>query len=460
MKQVVSEPEQVTYERPALPALRAEDESRPFAWERVLGRVRLLWSRRRFLFRVACAGLLFATIVAFLIPASYESTAQLMPPDSSSDNIFALLAGLGGQGSSASGSALGGLASDLLGIRSTGALFIGVLESRTVQDRIIDELNLRHVYHVRWQAQAERKLSERTEISEDRKSGIITLTVTDHNAKRASEIAGGYVDALNGMMADLSTSSAHRERVFLEGRLNSISKELEAAEQDFSQFSSKNTAIDVSAQAKAMLESSAMLQGQLVAAQSELEGLRQIFTENNVRVRSTEARIHELKEQIQKMAGPSGTQAQPADETSNADDPYPAARQLPILGVGYADHLRRVKVDEAVFETLTKEYELAKVQEAKEIPTVKVLDRPNVPERKSFPPRALIMLFGTIFMAILGVVWVVGSASWNEADPQDPRKAFATEILHKLEARYPWMSNGLNGNGRGHDSKNDERSCE
>jgi capsule polysaccharide export protein KpsE/RkpR len=452
VKQTVSNLDPVTYGPPAVSEWSAKETERPFAWERFFERVRLIWAHRRFVMRAAVVGLALSVALAFLIPARYESRTQLMPPDSNSANLLTLLAGFGGQGGSmGSGSALGGIAGDLLGMKSTGALFIGVLQSRTVQDRIIDRFDLKRVYGVGLELKAEKKLADRTEISEDRKSGIITVTVTDHNPKRAAQIADEYVGELNALMASLSTSSAHRERIFLEDRLNTVSKELETAEQDFSQFSSKNTTIDVTAQARATLESAAMLEGQLIAAQSELEGLRQIFTDNNVRVRSTEARIGELRQQINKMAGQPS--AQPDNSAASANDPYPSARQLPLLGVGYADHLRRVKVDEAVFETLTKENELAKVQEAKEIPTVKVLDPPNIPERKSFPPRMIILSVGTVLSAILGIVWVVGAASWNEVDPHDPRKAFATEVFHKLEARYPWMSangNGSGGNGARH----------
>ena len=437
--------EQFTLQQPSFLGSDPKGTEDGVGWLRTFARLRLLWARRRLLFRVFAVGLVTTTILAFLIPSSYESRVQLMPPDSNSGGMLALLAGLGGQGGG--GSSLGGqsgglasIASDLLGMKSTGALFIGVLQSRSVQDRIVDQFDLKRVYHTGFEINAEKKLAKNTEISEDRKSGIITLTVTDHDPKRAAQIAGGYVNQLNTMMAGLNTSSAHRERVFLEERLRDVSKEMELAEQDFSQFSSKNTTIDVSAQARAMLESSAMLQGQLVASQSELEGLKQIFTENNVRVRSTEARISELREQIQKMAGQSGTQA--SDSTAASDSPYPSVRQLPILGVGYADRYRRLKVDETVFATLTTEFELAKVQEAKEIPTVKVLDPPNVPEKKAFPPRLIIISFGTVFAVIVGAVWIVGVASWNEVDPNDPRKAFASEVVQKLRARYPWMSSG------------------
>lgn len=93
-----------------------------------------------------------------------------------------------------------------------------------------------------------------------------------------------------------------------------------------------------------------------------------------------------------------------------------------------------------VFETLTKEYELAKVQEAKEIPTVKVLDSPLVPERKSYPPRLMIILMGTIFTLATCSGWLIAAARWREANPADPGKIFAQEIFQTVAARWPWPS--------------------
>src|SRR5437667_8229223 len=150
---------------------------------------------------------------------------------------------------------------------------------------------------------ASRALAEHTGISVDRKSQIITINVTDHDPKRAAAMGQAYVTELNRLVADLSTSSARRERIFLEERLQAVSKDLESAEKEFSQFSSKNSAIDIKEQGKAMVEAAATLQGQLIAAESELEGLKQIYTDNNVRVRSVRARIAELKHQLEKIGG-------------------------------------------------------------------------------------------------------------------------------------------------------------
>ena len=205
-------------------------------------------------------------------------------------------------------------------------------------------------------------------------------------------MAQAYVEELNRTLAEVSTSSARRERIFLEGRLQAVSQDLEAAEKEFSQFASKNTAIDIKEQGKAMVDAAATLQGQLIAARSELEGLRQLYADSNVRVRSAQARVAELEDQLKKVGGKDESTS--LEKATQGDSLYPSIRKLPLLGVTYADLYRKTKVQEAVFETLTQEYELAKVQEAKEIPTVKVLDPPNVPEKKSFPPRTLITLLG------------------------------------------------------------------
>src|SRR6266446_5519568 len=231
-----------------------------------------------------------------------------------------------------------------------------------------------------------------------------------------------YIAELNRLVAELSTSSARRERIFLEERLKTVSQDLEAAEKEFSQFSSKNTAIDIKEQGKAMVEAAATLQGQYIAAESEYEGLKQIYMDNNVRVRSVKARINELKRQLEKLGGKGESATSISDQPG--DSLYPSIRRLPLLGVTFADLYRRTKIQEAVLETLTKEYELAKVQEVKEIPTVKVLDVAAVPDKKSFPPRLLVVFLGTVIALAMGAVWVFGNEAWQKTEASDPRKEF------------------------------------
>jgi capsule polysaccharide export protein KpsE/RkpR len=410
-------------------------------------RLRLLWSRRRFLFRASIMGLIASTLIALVIPKSYTSTARLMPPDAQSKSGLAMMAALASKG----GGGLGSIAGDLLGLQSSGALFIGVLRSQTAQERLIQEFNLRKVYGARLVTDARRKLDENTSISEDRKSGIISISVTDHDPNRAAAMANGYVNELNSLVAELSTSAAHRERVFLEGRLKVAKQELDNASAQLAQFSSKHGTLDIQTEGRAMLDAAGTLSGQLIAAQSELEGIRQIYTDNNSRVRALKGRVEELREQLKKLDGTGPGEATANDALPGASDgmPYPTIKSLPLLGAKYADYYREAKVQETVYELLTEQYELAKVEEAKETPSVKVLDIAQKPERKSFPPRLLIMFLGTFLMLSASALWVYGSNQWKEADPDDPRKILAQEIVATFKARAPWISSNGNGAHRG-----------
>src|SRR6266550_131909 len=423
-----------------LPKIAAEDTRE---WQ--VDQLRLLWGRRRFFFRAVAVSLLASTLLAFMIPKSYTSTTQLMPPDPQSTSGMAMMAAMAAK----AGGGLAGVAGDLLGLKSSGALFIGVLRSETSQDRLVQQFDLGKVYGTRFVTSARRKLDENTSISEDRKSGIITISVTDHSPQRAAALASAYVDQLNALASELSTSSAHRERVFLEERLKVAKQDLDEASNQLAQFSSKNNTLDIQQEGKAMLDAAGSIAGEMIAAQSQLEGLRQIYTDNNPRVRSFEARVASLSKQLEKLGGkqedssngaapPGGHAAKPAGETGSM--PYPSIHSLPLLGAKYTDYYRRAKIQETVYELLTEQYELAKVHEAKETPSVKVLDPGTVPEKKAFPPRLLIMFLGTFLAASLCLVWVVGADQWNQTDPQDPRKMLAQQVAAALRARTPWAS--------------------
>jgi uncharacterized protein involved in exopolysaccharide biosynthesis len=423
------------------PATLDEPESTDLR-TRQAARLRLIWEHRRLFLRVVGVGLAASTLFAFFLPKHYTATTRLMPPDTQSTSGMAMMAAMAAK---AGASGLGSVAGDLLGLKSSGALFIGVLRSETSQDRLIEQFDLRRVYGTRLVIDARTRLDENTSISEDRKSGIITISVTDGSPQRAATIAAAYVDELNFLVAELSTSAAHRERVFLEERLKAVKLDLDDASNQLAQFSSKNNTLDIQQEGKAMLDVAANLAGQMVAAQSQLEGLRQIYTENNPHVRSLSARAGELRKQLDKLGGTKVDPSLAAPIPQSGDMPYPTIRNLPLLGVKYSDYYRRAKIQETVYELLTGQYELAKVQEAKETPSVKVLDPARIPERKSSRSRLLIMLLGTFITFSACVVWVFGSARWNETDPGDPLKILAQEVAAALEAQAPWVSN--NGHG-------------
>jgi uncharacterized protein involved in exopolysaccharide biosynthesis len=380
----------------------------------------LLWDHRRRLLRVAAITLVLSAAIAFLIPKRYESVARLMPPEqpSSGAAMLAALAGhsLGGLGG------LGNLAG-LLGGRTSSALFIDLLHSRTISDHIIDRFNLQHVYKKRYRIDAVKYLAHHTTVVDDKKSGVITVTFNDTDPRRAQAITQAYLDELNSLVTHANTSSARREREFIEKRLVNVQAELQAAEKALGQFSSNNVTFDIKEQTHAMVDAAAKLQGELIVGQSELDSLQQIYGDGNVRVRAARARIGVLKSELTKMSG------SPSDESSgDSSELYPSLRQIPKLAVPYADLYRRVRIEETVFELLSQQYEMSRIEEAKDTPVVAVFDQPLVAEKKSFPPRLLIILIVTAFAVMTTSFYIVLSAMWQQVSPADPRKMLAHEI--------------------------------
>ncbi len=266
----------------------------------------LLWVSRRLLARVTALTIAISAAIAFTLPKQYESTTRIMPPEQTTGSA-AMLAALVGRGSGPSG--IASLASGLLGGRSNGALFLDLLRSGTVAGHLIDRFRLQQVYHKRYVEDTAKKLASKTTISEDAKSGVITITVEDRERGRARDLAEAYVDELNALVARVDTSSAHRERVFIEQRLQAVNRELQQAQVEMSEFSTRNTAIDIKEQTRAMVDAGARLQGQLVASESELDSLEQIYGDQNVRVRAAQARVGTLRRELERESGDGGAQS-------------------------------------------------------------------------------------------------------------------------------------------------------
>lgn len=411
----------------------------------------VLWDRRKTLVRVAGIALAVNLIIAFTIPKRYESTARIMPPDSSSSGT-AMLAALAGRTMGGGLDGLGALAASFLGMRGNSALFVDLLRSGTIADDLITRFDLEKAYHKRYRVDTAKYLARHTSVVDDKKSGVITLTVTDTDPRRARDLAQAYLDELNMLVTRTSTSSAHRERVFIERRLDTVKNDLELAQQALSDFSSTHAAVDIREQTRAMVDAGAKIEGELIATQGELDSLRQIYGDGNVRVRSAEARLADLKAEIAKMGG---TSAQlPSDGAANAgktgsdsavDVLYPSLRQLPRLAVPYADLYRTVRVQETVFELLTQQYEIARIQEAKDIPVVSVIDAPGIPEKKSFPPRLLLAVLLTLLVMGLTSAWMLFAYRWSFVEDADPRRRLADAILTDTRAGWDRMVRRVRG---------------
>ena len=391
----------------------------------------LFWDHRRIFVRNAGIVFVLSILVALLLPKEFVSQARIMPPEQGSSGATMIAALLG---KSSAGGGLAGLAGSLLGTKNNSALFVALLHSGTVSGHLIDRFNLLTVYHKRYRVDAAKRLNHLTKITEDTKSGVITIAVTDETRERARDLAQGYLDELNNLLAKVSTSSAHREREFVEQRLNAVQAELQRAQLELSDFSSKNTTIDIREQTRATVDAGAKLEGQLIAGQSELDSLRQIYGNQNVRVRAAEARNANLQRELQRANGQSIPD--PEGKDIDASHPYPALRQLPQLGVQWANLYRNVRIHETVFDLLSEEYETARIEEVKSIPTLGVIDFPGLPERKSGPHRTLIVLISTFLSAVMTAIFLLARRSWQGIEDEDARRVLASRIQVTIRSQW------------------------
>lgn len=397
----------------------------------------VLWRSRRFLWGVIWKTLIASVALAFLIPPHFKSAVRFVPGENSSTNGSSSMMGLMSKALGNENSSMGfGLdAASLLGAKTPGAFYVEVLKSRTVQDRLINRFDLRARYGKTTYFEARKKLARFTDIEEDKKSGVITLTVTDYEPKMAAQIANAYVDELNRLAVDLNTSSAHRERQFLEERLATAKQDLARASAALSQFTTKNSMVDPQNEGRAVMDAAARMQGELIASETELKGLQQIYSDDNVRVRTLKARMAELQSQLRKLVGQSNDVAA-QDSASGWSAPYPSMHTLPGLGSRYADLYREAKIQEAVYAFVTQQFEMAKIQEAKELPIVRVMDAGVAPEKRSSPIRSLIV-GGSVFGAfLLACLWVVGKYRWQQVPADDSYRLLAADVAGEFRSVF------------------------
>lgn len=392
-----------------------------------------LWRGRRLLAKFLVGGLLVSAAIAFLIPNYYKSTVELMPPgwQSPGGNIaapFSEMQALSGASMAMSGAGGGGLAALVNGHSSAGPI-LGIIGSRTMQDYIIQRFNLQRVYRKKYLADTRKVLSRRTDASEDKKTGIISIAITDRDPKRAHDMAAAYLGELNKLVVSMDNSDAHKKRVFLEQRVKDLQASLEASEKQLGHFSSRTGTLDATAQSRAMLYSMSSVQGQLIAAQSVLSELQAVYSNKSALVKQAQARVDALNGELRKLQGDEG----PNNSDFDSSGAFPSMRALPLLGVTYTDLYRRTRTLGVAYELLDRELEAARLEEAEEMPSVKVLDPPAIPRQKSFPPRLLLIAVGTLLSVLIGGWWIKTRHDWNKLGNSHPAKLLANEVYNSLQ---------------------------
>jgi uncharacterized protein involved in exopolysaccharide biosynthesis len=347
-----------------------------------------------------------AAIVTLLMPNIYTGTTKILPPQQSQSAAIAMLGQLG---------TLGGLAGSALGVRNPNDLYIGMLRSRTVSDSLIARFELKKIYETKTSDDTRRVLEGSTRISSG-KDGIIVIEFDDREPKRAATIANAYVEELYKLTQSLAVTEASQRRLFFERQLDQTRKNLANAETAARQGLEKGGLVAIDAQGRGMVETTARLRGQITVKEIQISAMRAFATGENPDLKQAQHELDAMKLELAKMEGTSSGRDK-AGSVGKAD------------GMENLRLLRDVKYFETIFEMLAKQYEIAKIDEARDASIVQVLDPAVEPERKSKPTRSVIVIVTALMAGFLTVAWAFIKEAAQRAR-QNPEQAPRLEALN------------------------------
>jgi tyrosine-protein kinase Etk/Wzc len=355
----------------------------------------LMVRNKRFIMRFVLGAIVLAIVVALLLPVSYEAQVVLLPPAGQSSSIAsALLGQLGNLGSLGPLSAVAGG----LGMKTPTDMYVSLLKSRTVEDATIQRFGLMAEYRVKRLSDARKVFEHRANVVAGQKDGLIRITVEDHEAKRASELANGYVEEFKKLSASLAITEAARRRLFFEQQLQPAKEQLAVAEEAMRKTQQSTGVLQIDSQARALIESTAMLRAQVVAKEVQIQGMRSFATEDNPELVLARQHLAALQSQLEHLAG---------SQQDTGSDIVMSKGRVTGAGLEYLRRYRELKYHEAVYELLTKEMEIARLDEAREGELVQVVDPAVTPDKKSSPHRTLIVIGMTILAFFVAVFWIM-----------------------------------------------------
>jgi tyrosine-protein kinase Etk/Wzc len=338
---------------------------------------------------------LLAIVVSFLLPIRYEAKVVLLPPAQDSSIGSALLGQMGGMGSP-----LGALASLASGsiLKNPADMYVSLLTSRTVEDATIQRFGLMAEYDKKRMSATRKVFERRTTVVAGSKDGLIRITLEDSDPKRAAELANGYVDEFRKLSASLAITEAARRRLFFEGQLQQAKDNLTAAEEAMRKTEQSTGVLQIDSQARSLIESAAILRGQVMAKQVQIQSMRSFAAEDNPDLILAKQELAALQTQLEQLAG--------SQTDAGSDINLSKGRVTGAAGLEYLRRYRDLKYNETVFELLAKEFEVAKLDEAREGSIIQVVDAAVPPDIRSFPQRTLIVIGVTIFGFFVAAFWV------------------------------------------------------
>lgn len=346
---------------------------------------------KRFILSMTAAGGLATAVIALLIKPQFTATTVIMPPQQQQSTAAALIGQLG---------AVAGMTGSAFGLKSPSDLYIGILGGRTIADTLVKKFDLNKRYEVHKDSDARKSLASHTTFASG-KDSLIKISVEDQDPNVAAEIANAYVDELQVQINRLALTESARRRIFFERQLDNQKKALADSEVALKSTQEHTGVLQVNTQVESVIRAIAELRAAVVSREVALRALENSATNKNPEVIQQQTELAELRTQLRKL------EASSAD--SHSGDPFISLSRAPKAGMDYIRALRDLKYNETLFELLSKQYEIARIDEAKEGSVIQVVDTAAPPDGKSWPPRAVLTLLGAFGCGLLACIVALGS---------------------------------------------------
>ncbi len=351
-----------------------------------------LLRRKRFILGFTFGVAILTAICVLLIPSEYTAETLVLPPGQNSSMSSALLGQLGGS------SALASVAGASLGIKNPGDMYVSLLRSRTVEDSLIRHFDLMARYKSKRLSDARTLFEDHSTVVLGAKDGLIRISITDRDPKLAADIANGYVDEFRKFSSNLAVSEASQRRLFFQQQLLEANENLTNAEEAMKNTERTTGILQVDSQARSLIESAAIMRGQIAAKEVEIHAMHSYATDDNPQMVVAEEQLTALKSELAKLGG--------SDPNSSSDIIVPKGN-IPEAGMEYARKLRDVKYYETIAELIARQFEMAKLDEAREGAIIQVADVAVPPDRRSFPKRTISVLAAGVLGFIIACGWSI-----------------------------------------------------
>jgi tyrosine-protein kinase Etk/Wzc len=361
--------------------------------------VAMLVGRGRFLLALTIGAAVLAAIVVLIIPSRYTAETIVMPPSQNDSMSSALLGQLAGSGTLAS------MAGASLGIKSPGDMYVALFRSRTVEDAMIQRFGLMGRYRASRMSNARKAFEAKSTVAFAPKTGLITIEVTDRDPNLAAQMANAYTAEFRKFSANLAITEASQRRAFFQQQLLEANENLTSAEEAMKRTEQTTGVVEIGAQTRALVESAASIRAQIVAKDIQLRAIRTYAAEDNPELVTVKQQLSALQEELARLSGPG--------QDSGSGMILPKSK-VPEAGMEYVRRLRDMKYYETVSELLAKQFELAKVDEARQGAGIQVVDSAVTPDHRSFPKRTLTVLFSAIIAFFAAVGWCIVSEGWRQ----------------------------------------------